>query len=172
MRESLPLVLAALFSAASQLYAQDAPARKNTYHSSGITANAAPRLISPEVHADRTVTFRLRAPKATEVALSFQGSKPMAKDADGTWSVTVGPLEPEIYEYAFTVDGARVLDTANTMLKTGRALGGNLLEIPGTPPRFDEIQDVPPWQSSGAHLHVDALAAAAATLCLRAAAVR
>jgi enterochelin esterase family protein len=52
-------------------------------------------------------------------------------------------LEPEIYEYSFTVDGARVLDTANTMLKTGRALSGNLLEIPGTPPRFDEVQDVP-----------------------------
>jgi enterochelin esterase-like enzyme len=143
MRKSLPLVLAALFSAASQMYAQDAPARKNTYHSSGINANAAPRLISPEIHADRTVTFRIRAPKASEVALSFQGSKPMTKDADGTWSITVGPLEPEIYEYAFTVDGARVLDTANTMLKTGRALGGNLLEIPGTPPRFDEVQDVP-----------------------------
>jgi enterochelin esterase-like enzyme len=143
MRKSLPLVLAALFSAASQMYAQDAPARKNTYHSSGINANAAPRLISPEIHADRTVTFRIRAPKASEVALAFQGSKPMTKDADGTWSITVGPLEPEIYEYAFTVDGARVLDTANTMLKTGRALGGNLLEIPGTPPRFDEVQDVP-----------------------------
>ena len=143
MKESLPLVLAALLSAASQLPAQDAPARKNTYHSSGTTANAAPRLISPEVHADRTVTFRVRAPKASEVALSFQGSKPMTKDADGTWSITVGPLEPEIYEYAFMVDGARVLDTANTMLKTGRALGGNLLEIPGTPPRFDETQDVP-----------------------------
>ena len=67
----------------------------------------------------------------------------MTKDADGTWSITVGPLEPEIYEYAFMVDGARVLDTGNTMLKTGRALGGNLLEIPGTPPRFDEVQEVP-----------------------------
>ncbi len=143
MRKSLPLVLAALFSAASQMYAQDAPARKNTYHSSGITTNAAPRLISPEIHADRTVTLRLRAPKASEVTLSFQGPKQMTKDADGTWSITVGPLEPEIYEYIFTVDGARVLDSANTMLKTGRALGGNLLEIPGTPPRFDEVQDVP-----------------------------
>ena len=95
------------------------------------------------MHADRTVTFRVRAPKASEVAVAFQGVKPMAKDADGTWSLTVGPLEPEIYEYSFTVDGARVLDTANTLLKTGRTLSGNLLEIPGTPPRFDEVQDVP-----------------------------
>jgi enterochelin esterase family protein len=142
MRKPSLLILAVL-AAANLMYAQDAPARKNTYHSSGATATAAPRLISPEVRADRTVTFRLRAPKATDVALSFQGTKPMTKDADGMWSITVGPLEPEIYEYAFTVDGARVLDTANTLLKTGRTLSGNLLDIPGTPPRFDEIQEVP-----------------------------
>ena len=96
----------------------------------------------PEVHSDRSVTFKLAAPDAREASLRLQGVRPMARDERGLWSITVGPLEPEIYEYAFTVDGARVLDTANTMLKTGRALGGNLLEIPGTPPRFDEIQDV------------------------------
>jgi enterochelin esterase-like enzyme len=143
MKPSLIFVVTALLSAAGPVYAQDAPARKNTYHSSGNTAGAAPRFVSPEVHADRTVTFRIRAPKASEAALSFQGMKPMAKDAEGTWSITIGPLAPEIYEYSFTVDGARALDTANTLLKTGRTLGGNLLEIPGTPPRFDEVRDVP-----------------------------
>jgi len=142
MKQTYALALTALLSATSLLHGQSAPARKNTYHSSGAAA-AAPRFVSPEVHADRTVTFRLRAPKASEVTVAFQGVKPMAKDADGTWSLTVGPLEPEIYEYSFTVDGARVLDTANTLLKTGRTLSGNLLEIPGTPPRFDEVQEVP-----------------------------
>ena len=131
MKQTYALALTALLSATSLLHGQSAPARKNTYHSSGAAA-AAPRFVSPEVHADRTVTFRLRAPKASEVTVAFQGVKPMAKDADGTWSLTVGPLEPEIYEYSFTVDGARVLDTANTLLKTGRTLSGNLLEIPGT----------------------------------------
>lgn len=143
MRPSSALALAALLSAANLVHAQSTPARKNTYRSGGNTAGAARRFISPEVQADRTVTFRIRAPKASEAALSFQGLKPMVKDAEGTWSITVGPLEPEIYEYSFMVDGARVLDTANTLLKTGRTLGGNLLEIPGTPPRFDEVQDVP-----------------------------
>jgi enterochelin esterase-like enzyme len=143
MRHSSAFALAVLLFVANPVYAQGTPDRKNTYHSSGIAAGAAQRLISPEVRADRTVTFRIRAPKASEVALSFQGLKAMAKDADGTWSITVGPLEPEIYEYSFTVDGARVLDTANTMLKTGRTLSANLLEVPGTPPRFDEVQDVP-----------------------------
>src|ERR1700687_5762679 len=89
-----------LFAVTNLAYAQSTPVRKNTYHSSGNAAAAAPRLISPEVHADRSVTFRIRAPQATERALAFQGSKPMAKDADGMWSITVGPLEPEMHEDA------------------------------------------------------------------------
>ena len=143
MNQISVFALTALLSATGVLHGQSSTARKNTYRSSGNNAAAAPRFVSPEVHADRTVTFRIRAPKASEVAVAFQGVKPMAKDADGTWSLTVGPLEPEIYEYSFTVDGARVLDTANTLLKTGRTLSGNLLEVPGTPPRFDEVQEVP-----------------------------
>jgi enterochelin esterase family protein len=122
--------------------AQTASPRPNNYRSNG-GASAAQRLVSPEVHADRTVTFRIRAPQASSASLALQGSKPMSKDESGLWSITVGPLDPEIYEYSFTVDGARVLDTANTLLKTGRALSGNLLDIPGTPPRFDEVQDTP-----------------------------
>lgn len=114
MRPSSALALAALLSAANLVCAQSTPVRKNTYRSGGNTAGAARRFISPEVQADRTVTFRIRAPKASEAALSFQGLKPMVKDAEGTWSITVGPLEPEIYEYSFMVDDARVLDTANT----------------------------------------------------------
>ena len=132
-----------LVAAAFLLPAQDAPARKNTYRPPGAGTPAAPRLVSPEIHPDRTVTFRIRAPKATEVSLSLQGTKPLTKDSAGLWSITIGPLEPELYEYSFVVDGARVLDTANTQLKTGQTLGSNLLDIPGNPPRFDQIQDVP-----------------------------
>ena len=139
MRTTIVFALAA----ACALSAQTAPPRQNTYRVGGAGAAPAPRLISPEVHADRTVTFRLRAPKATAVALSFKGSKPMTKDAAGTWSITVGPLDPEIYEYNFTVDGVRAIDTANTWLKMGREVSGNLVEVPGTPARFDEVQDVP-----------------------------
>src|SRR5215467_8881430 len=85
------------------LWSQDAPRRKNTYHSSG-GASTAQRLISPEVQADRRITFRLRAPGANSVSLAFSGTKPMTKGADGVWSVTLGPVEPEIYQYAFVVD--------------------------------------------------------------------
>jgi enterochelin esterase-like enzyme len=133
----------ALLAAATFLPAQTAAPRKNTYQSPGASAPAAPRLVSPEIHPDRTVTFRIRAPKASEVSLSLNGNKPMTRDDSGLWSLTVGPLEPEIYEYSFTVDSARALDTANTLLKTGQTLGSSLLEIPGTPPRFDEVRNVP-----------------------------
>ena len=63
---------------------------------------------SPEVNPDRTVTFRLRAPQATAVELVgeiLQGKPPveMTKDADGVWSVTIGPLPPEIWLYDFRI---------------------------------------------------------------------
>jgi enterochelin esterase-like enzyme len=124
------------------LSAQDAPRPKNTYHSSG-GSSAAPRLVSPEVRPDRTIVFRLRAPEATRVTLSFAGSKPMSKDDTGVWSATVGPVQPEIYQYNFVVDGVRILDPGNPNLKNGRTLDASVVEVPGNPPRFDELQAVP-----------------------------
>lgn len=124
-----------------RLGAQDTPRPKNTYHSTG-GASAAQRLISPEVHADRSITFRLRAPEANAVSLSFGGSKPMTKDANGVWTATTGPVAPEIYQYNFVVDGVRILDPGNPNLKNGRALDASVVEVPGNPPRFDEVQAV------------------------------
>ena len=34
----------------------------------------------------------------------------MTMDASGLWSVSVGPLEPDLYEYHFTIDGTDNLD--------------------------------------------------------------
>ena len=124
------------------LAAQDSPRPKNTYHSSG-GASSQPRLVSPQVNPDRTILFRLRAPQAAQVVLSFSGSKPMTKDEAGLWTATVGPMEPEIYTYNFVVDGVRILDPANPYLKNGRALDASVVEVPGNPPRFDELQTVP-----------------------------
>jgi 1,4-alpha-glucan branching enzyme len=80
----------------------------------------APR--SPEVGPDRRVTFRLLAPKAGEVTLTgefMDGSRSLQKDDKGVWSVTVGPLEPEIYNYNFIIDGVRTIDPNNPDVKTG-----------------------------------------------------
>ena len=72
-------------------------------------APPADALVSPEVRADRRVTFRLRAPKASDVTLSMDylpaaSPEKMTRDSDGVWSVTIGPLDPTVYIYSFTVD--------------------------------------------------------------------
>src|SRR5277367_3458709 len=72
---------------------------------------APPPVVSPEVHSDRTVTFRLRAPNAQEVLLSREGvpqRAAMQKDTDGVWTSTTSPLEPDFYGYSFVVDGERI----------------------------------------------------------------
>jgi enterochelin esterase family protein len=104
-------------------------------------------LVSPEIHPDRRVTFRFQAPRATEVTLSgefTQGRRePLAKDGQGVWSVTVGPLEPELYWYVFNVDGAAILDPRNPNIKVGRSSSQSLVEVPGSQPLFFALQDVP-----------------------------
>jgi len=123
-------------------------------------AQERPAVTSPEVAADRRVTFRLKAPKAAEVAVnasvgptvarppgSFkdqpgQWTMPMRKDADGVWSLTVGPLEPDVYRYNFVLDGVRVLDLANRNINAGGDVPWSYFDVPGAPPRFDETRDV------------------------------
>jgi len=90
------------------------------------------------------VTFRVYAPKATDVTVSgeFEVGAPahkMVKDAQGVWSVTVGPFEPENYEYDFTVDGVQMLDPRNPAVKYNRgpAAISSLLDVRYTPRFFD-----------------------------------
>jgi enterochelin esterase-like enzyme len=104
-------------------------------------------VVSPEVHADRTVTFRIRAPKAGEVFLNGEwrggGRLAMTKDEQGLWSLTVGPLEPDVYGYSFVIDGLVLTDPSNPVLKPMRSPRTSVVEIPGDPPGLHEWSDVP-----------------------------
>src|SRR3954469_17040416 len=87
-------------------------------------AQQLPRVVSPEVHPDRKVTFRIRAPKASDVTLTgdWLGTTPapkLTKDDAGVWSVTLGPFEPSIYIYSYTVDGVAMADPINPRMKLG-----------------------------------------------------
>ena len=108
---------------------------------------AAPAAPSYEVRADRTVTFRLRAPDATIVSVSgdfADGPQAMTKGTDGTWTVNVGPLRPALYNYSFSVSGVRVVDPTNPMLGTGdRTAGSSLFEVKGDKPAPWSLQAVP-----------------------------
>lgn len=65
-------------------------------------------VVSPEVHADGSVTLRYKAPAATsvEVVGDFLASpQPMVRDEQGVWEYRSEPLASELYNYSFTVDG-------------------------------------------------------------------
>ena len=105
------------------------------------------RIVSPEVLAGNRVTFRVSAPKAAEVLLRFSEggpqSHPMIKGDDGVWTLTLGPLEPEVYTYSFLIDGFKTIDLANPVAKIGATIDASVVEIPSDPPRFDQVQAVP-----------------------------
>jgi enterochelin esterase-like enzyme len=110
---------------------------------------------SPEISPDRKITFRLSAPQATSVAVSGdwggQGGAwgaggtpiPMTKDANGLWSVTVGPVESELYGYTFVVDGASVWDPANNELKRDGTNVVSVVVVPGDKGDLYAVKDVP-----------------------------
>jgi enterochelin esterase family protein len=100
MQRHLPAVLAACVLAGATAIAQQAQR---------------PTFVSPEVLPDGRVTMRLWAPKASDVLLSGdwmgpQPAPPLARDVSGVWAITVGPLSPGLYSYAFIVDGVRADD--------------------------------------------------------------
>jgi enterochelin esterase family protein len=131
---SVVIVLAVTAGATAR--AQEVGARRG---GTGIT--------SPEVAPDRRVTFRLRAPDARVVTASgdFGTDVEMRRAADGVWSATIGPLDPEMYVYYFTVDGVRLLDPSNPQTKIGYVTSTttSLFTVPADAPAFYDVQDVP-----------------------------
>ncbi len=105
-----------------------------------------PVFFSPQVHPDKTVTFRYLAPLAREVKLSAQMEKApvaMTKDISGVWSATVGPVKPDLYPYHFLVDGIQVADPRNTAIFPNEGFQNSLVEITGDTPLVHTIQNVP-----------------------------
>lgn len=108
------------------------------------------KLVSPEVRPDRRITFRLRAPKATQVKLwgewisKFNTTEELERDDQGTWSITIGPVAPAIYSYVFLVDDLVVLDPGNPASHSGRdGPAGSLVEVRGAKLQEYETQPVP-----------------------------
>jgi enterochelin esterase family protein len=113
-------------------------------------AQKAPTVVSPEIAKDRSVIFRLWAPKASDVQLSgnWMGPRPpvpLTKGEDGVWTTTVAPLQPNIYSYGFIVDGIRTPDpSCRCTLASARRFVDSVLLIPGETPRPWEMQNNPP----------------------------
>ncbi len=110
-----------------------------------LSQQSPPPLQSPEVHPDNRVTFRLRAPNAKEVILAREGTQrlPMQKDEQGVWSVTTGPLEPDLYGYAFVADGVSLLDPSNALMKPNLLNTQSVVHVPGPSSIPWEVNSVP-----------------------------
>ena len=106
-----------------------------------------PRVVSPEVAADRHVTFRILAPNAEAVRLTGgdipgnnQGAE-MARDPNGVWEVTLGPLVSGAYRYNFNVDGVSVIDPRSSSVSESNNNVWSLVVVPGS--ELMDTRDVP-----------------------------
>jgi enterochelin esterase family protein len=108
---------------------------------------AANAVVSPEVGSDKKVTFRIYAPKASDVTLRgdwmTEPAAKLEKDENGVWSTAVGPLAPDFYSYVFTVDGVRTLDPRNPTIKQGIGNLDNMFFLAGPEAEFQDNKSVP-----------------------------
>src|SRR5271157_5143162 len=130
MRSGGLLCLLSLAAAAMPRAEAQSPARQRTPNDT---------LKSIEVSADHKVTFRIYAPKASEVSVrgDFGEGGKLSKDEQGVWSITVDPLVPDFYSYSFNVDGVRTVDPKNAMVKQGITSVDSMFEVPGDEANFE-----------------------------------
>lgn len=105
-------------------------------------------VVSPEIHDNNTVTFRLSAPKAVKVQLTGdflpQGVADLKEGKDGVWEFTTPePLASELYSYAFIVDGLRMLDPSNVFLNRDVNTVVNIFIIGGGQGDLYQVNNVP-----------------------------
>lgn len=99
-----------------------------------------------EIQADHSVVFRLKAPQASEVKLSgdfLKEPQALQKDDQGIWTTKVGPLDPAIYAYTYTIDGVHATDPGNPYMQPGVRSASSLFEVRGDAPAFYDPQPVP-----------------------------
>jgi enterochelin esterase-like enzyme len=123
------------------------PAIRLFFFAAAVSAQAQtlPSTVSPEVHPDRSVTFRFRAPNAKSVLLALEGLQPapMKKDSAGGWSLTTAPLAPDIYGYSFMADGQALIDPSNWRVKPNLLSAQSAVFVEGSSPQLWQETDAP-----------------------------
>lgn len=105
-------------------------------------------VISPEINADRSVAFRLRAPAAQKVTLRGQWTKDpvlLTRADDGLWSFNAPPdsIPAGVWEYSFNVDGVAMIDPGNSAIKPMREPRTSILHLAADSPSPWDFQDIP-----------------------------
>ncbi len=118
------------------------------------------QIISPEINADKTVTFRYFAPNADTVKITGDflptvkikmqwgsydapGNALLTKDEKGVWSFTSQALPSELYNYSFIVDGITTIDPNNPFLVRDVANVMNIFIIGGGQADLYKVNDIP-----------------------------
>jgi enterochelin esterase-like enzyme len=113
-------------------------------------AQPGPQVVSPEISAERKLTFRILAPKAEQVQLGGSGDIPgtgfgqataLTKGSNGVWEITIGPVAPGAYRYNFNVDGVPVIDPRNPRTSESNENTWSLVAVPGAD--FMDTKEVP-----------------------------
>lgn len=118
------------------------------------------QIVSPEIHEDNRVTFRLLAPKAENVKVTGDflptekvksprdpmdgpGNSELKKGENGVWEFTTEALQPELYNYSFIVDGFKTTDPNNPFLIRDVASATNIFIIGGEHADMYKVNEVP-----------------------------
>ena len=118
------------------------------------------QVVSPEVNANKSVTFRMVAPMARQVQITGDflptqkmetpygsydapGVVDLVKDEKGVWTFTSEVLPPELYMYNFIVDGVKVTDPLNVYSLRDINNLFNIFLIPGERADLYKVNKVP-----------------------------
>lgn len=101
-----------------------------------ISAMQPPRVVSPEVSADNSVSFRVYSPTANSITLngSWMGNGKtltLTKEENGVWTATIDPLASSMYHYNFIIDGVSAIDPTNPHALRDGTRYASLLMVPG-----------------------------------------
>ncbi len=118
------------------------------------------QIISPEVKADHTVTFRIMAPAADSVQITgdflppaklktqwglidVPGTAKLTKDEKGIWTFTSQPLGSDLYSYNVIVDGFKTTDPSNVYIIRDVASIFNVFIVGGGKGDLYQVNKVP-----------------------------
>jgi enterochelin esterase-like enzyme len=99
----------------------------------------------PQVNSEGRVKFRIVAPDAESVTVSFRDSSTFTKGEDGAWVGYTRPLDEGFHYYTLNIDGAEVPDP-NSKYFFGAMRWGSGVEVPAKDQEFYAVKNVPHGQ--------------------------
>ena len=113
-------------------------------HAAAQSPRPVPAFYKPEVHPDRTVSFKVVAPEASRVRIEAMDQHgQMQRSEDGTWTWTSAPMNPGYQIYTIYLDEVAVPNPRDILYPSN---GGyvNAVEIPEEGcPEFERQQGIP-----------------------------